>query len=77
MKIYRAAIFDLDGTLTDTLEDLHAAVNEMLVHFDFPTRTLDEVRQAVGNGARKLIARTLFADKISDELIAEAPPLHR
>lgn len=72
MKIYRAAIFDLDGTLTDTLDDLHAAVNEMLVHFNFPTRTLDEVRQAVGNGARKLIARTLFADKISDELIAEA-----
>ena len=72
MKIYRAAIFDLDGTLTDTLEDLHAAVNEMLTQFNFPPRTLDEVRQFVGNGARKLMIRALPADKINfvDEALA-------
>lgn len=72
MKIYRAAIFDLDGTLTDTLEDLHAAVNEMLVQFNFPTRTLDEVRRFVGNGARNLMTRALPADKINfvDEALA-------
>ena len=72
MKIYRAAIFDLDGTLTNTLEDLHAAVNEMLAQFNFPTRTLDEVRQFVGNGARNLMTRALPADKINfvDEALA-------
>jgi len=43
MKTYKAAIFDMDGTLTDTLEDLHESVNEMLAHYGFPLRTLDEV----------------------------------
>ena len=64
MKIYRAAIFDMDGTLVDTLADLHDSVNEMLEHYKFPLRTLDEVRQFVGNGARKLMIRSLPADKI-------------
>ena len=64
MKIYRAAIFDMDGTLTDTLADLHVSVNEMLEHYNFPTRTLDEVRRFVGNGARKLMIRALPADKV-------------
>ena len=63
MKTYRAAIFDMDGTLTDTLADLHDSVNEMLDHYNFPRRTLDEVRQFVGNGARKLMIRSLPADK--------------
>ena len=63
MKIYKAAIFDMDGTLTDTLDDLFDSVNEMLDHYNFPRRTLDEVRQFVGNGARKLMIRSLPADK--------------
>ena len=63
MKTYKAAIFDMDGTLTDTLADLYDSVNEMLAHYDFPRRTLDEVRQFVGNGARKLMIRSLPADK--------------
>ena len=49
MKIYKAAIFDMDGTLVDTLADLYDSVNEMLAHYNFPLRTLDEVRQFVGN----------------------------
>jgi len=65
--IYRGAIFDMDGTLTDTLEDLYVSVNEMLAHYNFPPRTLDEVRQFVGNGARKLMLRALPVEKISDE----------
>ena len=64
MKTYKAAIFDMDGTLVDTLADLHDSVNEMLAHYNFPLRTLDEVRQFVGNGARKLMIRSLPADKI-------------
>ena len=65
--IYRAAIFDMDGTLVDTLEDLADSVNEMLDHYDFPQRTIDEVRKFVGNGAKKLIERALPAEKSADE----------
>ncbi len=52
-------IFDLDGTLLDTLADLTDAVNYTLRRFDCPERTLDEVRSFVGTGARNLIALSL------------------
>ena len=65
--IYRAAIFDMDGTLVDTLEDLADSVNEMLAHYNFPQRTVDEVRKFVGNGAKKLMKRALPAEKSADE----------
>ena len=51
-----AILFDLDGTLLDTLADLHAAVNHTLEAFGYPRRSLDEVRRFVGNGAGRLIA---------------------
>ena len=51
-----AIIFDLDGTLLDTLEDLKDAVNYALSRFGYPSRTTEEVRQFVGNGAGRLIA---------------------
>lgn len=50
-----AIIFDLDGTLLDTLGDLHAATNAVLGQFGYPERTIEEVRQFVGNGAERLI----------------------
>lgn len=50
-----AIIFDLDGTLLDTLGDLHAATNAVLRRFGYPERTIEEVRQFVGNGAERLI----------------------
>ena len=52
MKHYSAVIFDLDGTLLDTLDDLADAVNEALVTYGYPKRTREEVRQFVGNGVR-------------------------
>ena len=48
-------LFDLDGTLLDTLEDLRDGVNYALGVFGYPQRSLEEVRRFVGNGARKLI----------------------
>ena len=50
-----AVIFDLDGTLLDTLEDLHDATNAALDAFGYPRRSLQEVRQFVGNGAARLL----------------------
>lgn len=51
-----AVIFDLDGTLLDTLEDLKDATNAALDAFGYPRRSLEEVRQFVGNGAARLMA---------------------
>ena len=51
-----AILFDLDGTLLDTLGDLQAAVNHTLSVFGYPNRSLDEIRRFVGNGAGRLIA---------------------
>ena len=51
----KAVIFDLDGTLLYTLEDLYRSVNKALEHFNYPTRTLNEVRRFVGNGIRNLM----------------------
>lgn len=57
ITIYKAVIFDLDGTLLDTLGDLHAAVNYALRSFGFPERSLDQVRRFIGNGVVKLMQR--------------------
>jgi phosphoglycolate phosphatase len=54
-----AVIFDLDGTLLDTLQDLCDAVNYALRESHMPERTIDEVRQFVGNGVEKLMIRAV------------------
>ncbi len=56
-----AVLFDLDGTLLDTLDDLHQATNHALAQFGYPPRTRDEVRCFVGNGAGVLIAQAVPA----------------
>ena len=52
---YKAILFDLDGTLLDTLEDMADALNRTMDRFGLPHRSLREVRSFVGNGARRLI----------------------
>ena len=64
---YHAAIFDMDGTLIDSLEDLADSVNEAMDHYGFDHHTLEEYRYFVGNGARKLIKRSIPKDKANDE----------
>ncbi|MBP3520590.1 MAG: HAD hydrolase-like protein, partial [Oscillospiraceae bacterium] len=70
MLHYDTVIFDLDGTLLDTLEDLRDAVNYALAQKGFPTRTLDEIRRFVGNGSAKLIERSAPAGS-SPEVLEE------
>lgn len=60
---YKAVIFDLDGTLVDSLEDLADSVNLMLESYGFPTHTVAAYRYFVGNGSKKLIERTLPKNK--------------
>lgn len=56
---YNAIIWDLDGTLLDTLGDLAASVNAALTKNGCPTRTVEEVRSFVGNGVENLMRRAL------------------
>ena len=55
MKKYDTVIFDLDGTLLNTLEDLADAVNFVMRKNHYPQRTIEEVRRFVGNGIRRLM----------------------
>ena len=59
MKKYDTVIFDLDGTLLNTLEDLADAVNYIMREHGYPQRTLDEVRRFVGNGIRRLMEQAV------------------
>ena len=68
---YRAAIFDMDGTLINSLEDLADSANEALEHYGFPTHTLDKYRYFVGNGARKLIERILPSERAKDSAFVD------
>lgn len=59
MKDYQTYIFDLDGTLLSTLNDLAASTNAALSHFGMPERSIEEVRMFVGNGVKKLMERSV------------------
>ncbi len=76
MKQYSTYIFDLDGTLLNTLGDLCASCNYALKTMGFPTRALDEVRRFVGNGVAKLIERAV-PEGTSAELTAETLDVFR
>ena len=65
---YELIVFDMDGTILDTLEDLKNSMNHTLKLHNMPQRTLDEIRSFVGNGIRKLIERAVTAGT-SDEKI--------
>ncbi len=56
---FKTAIFDLDGTLMDTLDDLQDSVNYMLAQFSYPLRSYQEIRAFVGNGIRRLIEQAV------------------
>jgi len=59
MMTYSTYIFDLDGTLLDTLADLAASVNYALRTHGMPEHTINDVRRFVGNGVRKLMERAV------------------
>ncbi|MCH5221313.1 MAG: HAD family hydrolase [Muribaculaceae bacterium] len=69
MKSY--IIFDLDGTLLNTIADLANAVNYALTKLGYPTHALSSYNLMVGNGAAKLVERALPDDARSDEIIAK------
>ena len=73
MQQYSVYIFDLDGTLLDTLHDLAASVNYALKACDMPQHSIDDVRRFVGNGVRLLMERAVpggAAHPLFDEVFA-------
>ena len=67
---YQTAVFDLDGTLLDTLEDLYRATNTALENHSLPRRSRDEVRMFVGNGVEMLIRRAVPAGTDEETTLA-------
>lgn len=65
---YKAVIFDMDGTILNTLEDLKNATNYSLRQFNMPERTLEEVRMFVGNGIKKLVERAVPAGTSTEKI---------
>ncbi len=68
---YKLAVFDMDGTILNTLEDLADSTNYALKANGLPERTIDEVRRFVGNGIRLLIERAVPTDtdkKLTDKV---------
>lgn len=62
----RAVVFDLDGTLLDSLADIAQACNAVLATHGLPTHAIDEYRYLVGDGVRRLITRAVPSDNVSD-----------
>ncbi len=78
--MYKAAIFDLDGTILDTLADLTEAVNAALAKHGFAKRSEAEVCSFVGNGARVLTIRAAgkeLPDELIDEMLADFREYYR
>lgn len=70
----KVCLFDMDGTVLDTVTDLAAAVNHTLLRRGYPARTLQQVKDATGDGAVELIARSLPQGHETpqfDEIVAE------
>ena len=70
-EMKKLVVFDLDGTLLDTIGDLAAACDYVLKGHHLPTHTQDEYHSYVGNGVKKLIERTLPLDKRDENFIEE------
>ncbi len=76
--MYKYFIFDLDGTVADTLEDLKSALNKMLTALDLPNIDREKVRASINHGVTHLVKCCLPEDKRDDrELLDRAITLYR
>lgn len=68
MKKYDLIVFDMDGTILDTLEDLTDSMNHVLKEYGYATRTIDEIRSFVGNGLYNLVRLALPEGKTEEHI---------
>lgn len=69
--MFKVAIFDLDGTLLNTLDDLANACNYALNKFSFPTHEVEKYKTFIGNGIYKLVERAVPDNKEDDETVGK------
>lgn len=69
MNRYQAVLFDLDGTLADSIEDIADSMNRTLRHFGFPEHSCDAYKYFVGKGLRNLTEVTLPEDRRDEQTI--------
>ena len=77
---YRLAVFDMDGTILDTLDDIRDAANHVLKEAGLPERNVDEIRAAVGNGVFRLFRMSVpedTSDAVCEELVTAFGPYYR
>jgi phosphoglycolate phosphatase len=71
MNNFQAVIFDLDGTLVDSIHDIADAMNRTLMKYDFPIHSYDDYRYFVGEGLRKLVFNALPEGKKTESRVDE------
>lgn len=69
---YKAVIFDLDGTLLDTLEDIADSMNNVLLQSRFPIHPLNAYKKYIGDGVVDLVKRALPGDKLDEEMVCKS-----
>ena len=74
---FQAVIFDLDGTLLDTLEDIAGSANSALTARGFATHAADAYRYFIGDGVNMLISRALPVENRNDEIVADCTKAFR
>lgn len=74
--MYKAILFDLDGTLTNTLEGLKLCVNHTMDQLNLPHVTISQCQEYIGNGAKVLLQKSLLAVCGSDEKLPEATKIY-
>ena len=70
MSVLAAVLFDLDGTLLDTVEDIGDSVNTVLAAHGFPTHDCEAYKLFVGDGVEMLVERALPGDRRDEDFIA-------
>ena len=70
-KRIKLLIFDLDGTLADTIESIREGVNLAMDQYGYPRRSYEEVRRAIGNGARELIRLSMPTEAAADGALVD------
>jgi phosphoglycolate phosphatase len=66
---FKAVLFDLDGTLLDTIDDLADSMNNVLEQLGFPTHNVDQYKYFVGDGMLNLVKRALPKDKVDEDTV--------
>lgn len=74
--MYKAILFDLDGTLTNTLEGLNLCVNHTMDEMNLPHITVEQCREYIGNGAKVLLQKSLIAVCGTDDRLEEAEKIY-